>query len=97
MMSLTWYLLGVVSALFGSFLYEYNKKNGIDKISLTGIISGVVLILFSIAWGVGAVLEGVPRAGSMGLLLFGLSGVVILTVSIRYHGSQKSKANTEGD
>jgi hypothetical protein len=52
---------------------------------------GIVLILFSIAWSVGAVLEGVPRAGSMGLLLFGLSGIVILTFSLRYVFAKREK------
>ena len=41
-------------------------------------------IFFGIAWAVGAVLEGVPRAASMGLLMFGLGGIVILTVTIRF-------------
>jgi hypothetical protein len=38
---------------------------------------------------VGAVLEGVPRAGSMGLLIFGLSGIVILTLTGRFVISQR--------
>jgi hypothetical protein len=38
---------------------------------------------------VGAVLEGVPRAGSMGLLLFGLSGIVILTLTGKFITSQR--------
>jgi len=53
-------------------------------LSWSGLVLGIVMILFSIAWAVGSVLEGVPRAASMGLLLFGLSGIVILTVTARY-------------
>lgn len=84
MMSLTWYILGVLTALSGYFLYEYSLKNKMDKKAWTGLILGIVLILFSIAWAMGSILEGVPRAASMGLLLFGLLGVVIFTLSRRY-------------
>lgn len=84
MMGLTWYVLGVLATLSAYFMYEYSQKHPLNWISWSGLVLGVVLVLFSIAWAVGAVLEGVPRAGSMGLLLFGLSGIVILTLTGRY-------------
>ena len=84
MMDLTWYILGILSALLGYLMYEYSLKQPLNWISWSGLISGVFLVLFSVAWGVGAVLEGVPRAASMGLLLFGLSGIIILTMTGRY-------------
>jgi len=56
---------------------------------LTGLGIGTFLILFSIAWAVGSVLEGVPRAASMGLMMFGLGGIVILTVTVRFIAGQK--------
>ena len=50
-----------------------------------------MLILFSISWSVGSVLEGVPRAASMGLLLFGFSGMVLKNKSAtKKQGSQLS-------
>ena len=84
MMDLTWYILGILSALSGYLMYEYSLKHPLNWISWSGLILGVFLVLFSVAWGVGAVLEGVPRAASMGLLLFGFSGIIILTLSGRY-------------
>jgi hypothetical protein len=84
MMSFTWYVLGVLAGGSAWFLYQYSRKEPLNWIGWTGLVSGIVLILFSIAWGVGAVLEGVPRAGSMGLLMFGLSGIIILTLTGRY-------------
>ena len=83
-MGLTWYVLGVLTAVSAYVLYEYSQKHKLDWIAWTGLVLGVVLILFSIASAVGAVLEGVPRAASMGLLFFGLGGIVILTLSARY-------------
>lgn len=84
MMGLTWYIIGILSALSGYLMYEYSLKHPLDWISWSGLILGVFLVLFSVAWGVGAVLEGVPRAASMGLLLFGFSGIIMLTLSGRY-------------
>lgn len=88
MMGLTWYLLGALAAGSAYALWEYSQKNPLNWISWSGMTLGIVLIFFSIAWAVGAVLEGVPRAASMGLLIFGLSGIVILTVTGRYIGKR---------
>ena len=84
MMGFTWYVLGVFAAASAYFLYEYSRKHRMDWLAWSGLVLGIVLVLFSIAWAVGSVLEGVPRAASMGLLLFGLSGIVTLTVTARY-------------
>jgi hypothetical protein len=89
MMDLTWYVLGILTGAIAYFLYELSKKRTLNWLSWSGLIVGSFLILFSIAWSVGAVLEGVPRAGSMGLLLFGLSGIVILTLTGRFIVTQR--------
>jgi hypothetical protein len=89
MMDFTWYILGVLTGAVAYALYLISKKNTLNLLSWSGLVIGGGLILFSIAWAVGSVLEGVPRAASMGLLLFGLSGVVILTLTGRKIISQK--------
>jgi hypothetical protein len=89
MMALTWYILGILTIGAGYFLYEYSKKQRLHWLSWTGLGIGIFSILFSIAWAVGAVLEGVPRAASMGLLMFGFGGIVILTVTIRFISGEK--------
>ncbi len=84
MMDLTWYVLGALSCAIVNGLYELSRRQRLGWLDWTGLIIGPVLILFAIAWSVGAVLEGVPRAGSMGMLLFGLPGIVCLTLGWRY-------------
>ena len=90
MMGFTWYVLGALAAGSAHFLYEYSRRHSMNWLSWSGVVLGIVLILFSIAWAVGSVLEGVPRAASMGLLLFGLGGIVVLTVTgcymAKHHG-----------
>lgn len=83
-MSFTWYCLGLLTTGSTVFLWHFSKRYCLSWLSWSGLTLGLVLILFSIAWSVGSVLEGVPRAASMGLLLFGLSGIVILTLAFRY-------------
>jgi vacuolar-type H+-ATPase subunit I/STV1 len=91
MMDLTWYILGILTGAVAYSLYLISKNNTLNWLLWSGLIAGSILILFSIAWAVGSVLEGVPRAASMGILLFGLSGVIILTLAARMISSQKDK------
>jgi hypothetical protein len=91
MMDFTWYILGILTGAVAYFLYLTSKKITLNWLSWSGLIAGSSLILFSIAWAVGSVLEGVPRAASMGILLFGLSGVIILTLTGRMIASRKDK------
>jgi hypothetical protein len=94
MMGFAWYVLGALAAGSVYALREYSKKTPLNWISWSGMALGIVLVLFSIAWAVGAVLEGVPRAASMGLLLFGLSGIVVLSATVRYIGKRHSGGTT---
>jgi len=83
-MGFTWYFLGLLTTGSNIFLWHFSKRYQLNWLAWSGLTLGIVLILFSIAWSVGSVLEGVPRAASMGLLLFGFSGIVILTLAFRY-------------
>ena len=83
-MGFTWYCLGLLTTGSSIFLWQFSKRYQLNWLSWSGLTLGMVLILFSIVWSVGSVLEGVPRAASMGLLFFGFSGIVILTLAARY-------------
>ena len=90
-MGFTWYFLGLLTTGSSIFLWHFSKRYQLNWLSWSGLTLGTILILFSIAWAVGSVLEGVPRAASMGLLLFGLSGIVILTLAFRYTSTKRPK------
>ena len=92
MMDFTWYIMGALTGAVAYTLYLISRKVALNWLSWSGLMIGSSLILFSIAWAVGSVLEGVPRAASMGLLLFGLSGVVVLTLTGRKITSQKGNS-----
>lgn len=88
MMDLAWYILGVLAGATAYAFLLLSRKYSLGWLSWAGLGTGVVLVLFNIAWSVGAVLEGVPRSGSMGILLFGLPGIVVLTLTGRLIVSQ---------
>ncbi len=84
MMGLTWYILGLLTTGSAIFIWKLSRKHDFNWKSWLGLALGVILALFAIAWGVGAVLEGVPRAGSMGIIFFGLPGIVLFSATYRY-------------
>jgi len=91
MMDFIWYLLGALMGLCAYILYELSKRYRLDWISWSGLIVGTFLIFFTIAWCAGSILEGVPRAASMGLLFFGFGGIVVLTLTARYASVKNRK------
>ncbi len=90
-MGFTWYFLGLLTTGSTIFLWHFSKRYQFNRLAWSGLALGIVLILFSMAWAVGSVLEGVPRAASMGLILFGFSGIVILTLAFRYTLTKRPK------
>ena len=70
-MGLMWLIVGIITGLSIWILFTLNKRFTINWIGWTGLIAGIFFILFAIAWSVSSVLEGVPRSGSMGAIMFG--------------------------
>jgi RsiW-degrading membrane proteinase PrsW (M82 family) len=77
------YLLGVLTACFAFAMYKYHKQLHFKGLSWALLISGAFLFLFCMAWSVSSVLEGVPRAASMGLVVFGIPSILLLLLGRR--------------
>lgn len=84
MMSLTWYILGLLTVAAGEALRQINLRYHLNWIAWCGLTSGVATLLFCIAWVIGAYLEGVPRAAAMGMLVFGFGGIILLAGMSKY-------------
>ena len=82
-MGLMWFALGVLVGLSVFVAVELHKRIVIDWRGWAGLALGELMVLFSIAWSVGAMFEGEPRAASMGLMLFGGPGIAILALTGR--------------
>lgn len=79
MMDFTWFIVGLLTSVSAAVVYEVYRRIRLGWIDWCFLLVGFGLILFAIPWAVASVLEGVPRAASMGLLLFGLPGIAVLT------------------
>ncbi|MGL1862663.1 MAG: FMN-binding protein [Pseudodesulfovibrio sp.] len=81
MMDLIWLIVGMLSSVVIITIHFVMQRYTLRWLQLTGLIIGPGLIIFSIPWAAGAILEGVPRAASMGILLFGLPGLITLAMT----------------
>ena len=82
-MGLMWFSVGLIAGLSVLAAVELYKKFDIDWRGWIGLALGEFLVLFCIAWSTASVFEGVPRAASMGLLMFGGSGLIVLVLTWR--------------
>ena len=83
MMELMWYVVGILAGVSGYLVYMLSRKYNLSIMGLGSLITGLFLILFTIAWSVGSVLEGVPRAASMGIVFFAMPGIILLTFTAK--------------
>jgi Na+-translocating ferredoxin:NAD+ oxidoreductase RnfG subunit len=83
MMDFIWFIVGILTAVAGIGVSLTMQRYSLRWLEQAGLIVGAGLIVFTIPWVAGCLLEGVPRAASMGILLFGLPGLIILAVTWR--------------
>ncbi|CAM3800978.1 hypothetical protein [Parendozoicomonas haliclonae] len=77
------FLLGVMTTLALGSLIWLKLSHGIKpgQLALFGI--GLLVIIAGIAWSVSSVLEGEPQAGSMGMMVIILPGLVLSAIGGR--------------
>ncbi len=94
-MGLMWTIVGFIAGISILVYLELVKRYHLDLISWTGLIVGELTILFGIAWSVSSVLEGVPRSGSMGAIMFGGLGLIIIILTWRFKIQHFPKSENE--
>ena len=77
------FLLGFLTCLFiFIFIRLYTKYQMDWKVwSLVGL--GAFFMLFCLAWSISSILEGEPRAASMGMVVFGLPALILFGLTRR--------------
>lgn len=78
------FLLGALTTLAVIGLIVLNKNYELNWKAWTSLIIGAFFLLFAIAWSVSSALEGEPRAASMGLVVFGIPGLILLLLGRRF-------------
>jgi len=78
-----WFTVGLITGLSVLAAIELHKRFDVDWRGWIGLALGEFLVLFCIAWSTASVFEGVPRAASMGMLMFGGAGLIVLVLTWR--------------
>lgn len=91
-MALMWFTVGLIAGLSVFAFVELHKRFNLNWFGWSGLILGEFLILFCIAWSTASIFEGVPRAASMGLLMFGGAGLVTLILTWRLVVQKSARA-----
>ncbi|GLO64006.1 hypothetical protein MACH09_45140 [Vibrio sp. MACH09] len=89
------YVLGALSVIGGYGIYRFWRFYQAKVSSLVLLALGLGTILFAIAWSVSSVLEGEPQAGSMGIVVILLPGLVLSALGFRLgtHSAKPSVVN----
>jgi hypothetical protein len=77
------FLLGVITTIGIATVVFYNRKFKFNAGAWASIGIGLFLFIFSIAWSFSSILEGEPRASSMGMLVFGMPSIILLILGRR--------------
>lgn len=78
------FVLGVISTLAVLGIVMLNNTYQMDWKSWSTTILGALLFVFAVAWSMSSILEGEPRAASMGMVVFGIPGLIILLLARRF-------------
>jgi len=81
---LQWFLMGVLFTLSVLGLSYLSVVVRLKWYALASLATGAMLVLFGIGWAGASVLEGIAQSGSMALILFCGSGIVLMTLTWRF-------------
>ena len=84
--------LGVLTTLLFGGLALLHRVYAIRWFADVMASTGILLLVFSLAWAVSSVLEGEPQAANMGLLVFGLPALLLMGLSRRFMARRASGA-----
>lgn len=72
------FMLGLLTTLSVASLIYYHRQLKFKTGTWVTLGLGTFLLLFCIAWSCSSILEGEPRAASMGLVIFGIPALILL-------------------
>ena len=77
------FLLGVMTTLTIGGLSWLRIKHEMSWKPLALLCVGIFTMIFAIAWSVSSVLEGEPQAGSMGMIVIFIPGLILTSLGGR--------------
>ena len=78
-----WLIVGLIAGLSVFAWVELFRRARIPWFGWAGLLVGEFMVLFCVAWSTASMAEGEPRAASMGLIMFGGPGLILLVLTWR--------------
>ena len=94
MEALQWFSLGIISMLAINGMVYAHQVIKLKWYTLPLLLTGILTMLFGIAWSGSSFIEGYAQSGAMGLSIFTGSGLLIVLMTWRHlvaPGLKKSK------
>jgi hypothetical protein len=79
-----WFVMGVLFTLSVFALAYLSMLVKLQWYAWAGLIVGVILVLFGFGWAGASFLEGYPQSGSLALMVFSGTGVVMMVLIWRF-------------
>lgn len=83
------FMLGIITTIGIYTIFHYNRKLKFNVATWITICFGLFLLIFTVAWSFSSILEGEPRAASMGMIVFGIPSIILLVLGRRLALKQK--------
>ena len=79
-----WFFMGVLFTLSVFALAYLSTVVSLQWYTWGGLIGGVILVLFGFGWAGASFLEGYPQSGSLALMVFSGTGLIMMVLTWRY-------------
>ena len=79
-----WFFMGVLFTLCVFALAYLSMIAKLNWYTWGGLITGAILVLFGFGWAGASFLEGYPQSGSMALIFFSGTGMILMVLTWRY-------------
>jgi hypothetical protein len=79
-----WFFMGVLFTLSVFALAYLSIIVKLQWYTWGALITGVIMVLFGLGWAGASFLEGYPQSGSLALMVFSGTGVILMVLTWRY-------------
>ncbi len=86
-----WFCMGILFTLGVEGFVYLSMKVKMPWYAWAIKITGAVLILFGIGWAGASFFEGIAQSGALGLIVFSMTGLVMIILSWRYFVPKNTK------
>ncbi|MGF1757265.1 tetrachloroethene dehalogenase [Photobacterium sagamiensis] len=83
MIGLMWYLMGMLTTGAAWWYMNLNRQYRLSLVANLCLVAVFGFLWICIGWSWASFAEGEPRSGAMGLVCFGLPGLILMSVTWR--------------